>query len=133
MELYSIFPLLLMAYFVVISAGCAELPQKTSKRCPVLFYGALTCTTIFFIVMVVNLFTTTKLPEASLFDGYIFWPCSILFLTLTLAGMIEISKRRAQKILSSIEFCLSELFLGCSILTFAGYMIYLLLVRGTVF
>ena len=133
MESYSIFPLLLMVYFVAVAAGCAELPQKALKRCPFLFYGTLTCATILFTAMFINLLITKELPEASCFEWYFFWPCCGLVFILTLVGMMEVSKRRTQKKLSSIEFCLSELFLSGSVLTLDVYFIYLLISRRTIF
>ena len=55
MESYSIFPLLLMVYFEVMATGCAELPYKTKKRCPLLSYGALTGMTVFMVLLEINL------------------------------------------------------------------------------
>lgn len=132
MESYSIFPLLLMVYFEVMAAGCAELPYKTKKRCPLLYYGALTGMTVFMVLLEINLLVKLELPEAGCFDALLFWPCSAMLFVLTCLGMVEVRKRRIQKKLSAIEFCLSEIFLSCSILTFVGYLIYLMITRGTI-
>ncbi len=132
MESYSIFPLLLMVYFEVMAAGCAELPNKTKKRCPLLFYGALTGMSVFMALLAINLLVKLELPEVNCFDALLFWPCSAMLFVLTCTGMVEVSKRRIQKKLSAIEFCLSEIFLSCSILTLAIYLAYLLITRGTI-
>ncbi len=133
MESYSILPLLFMVYFVVVAAGCAELPYKAKKRCPLLFYGSFTGAMVLLVLLMVNLFAKQEMPAAGSLEGYIFWPCCFMLFTFTCVGMIEVSKRRIQKKLSSIEFCLSEVFLSGSIFSIVVYVTYLLLTRGNIF
>ena len=132
MESYSFLPLLLMVYFVVLAAGCAELPHKAKKRCPLLFYGSFSGAMVYLGLLAVNLFIKQEIPAVSFLDGYLFWPCFVMLFVLTCLGMIEVAKRRSQKKLSSIEFCLSEVFLSGSILTTVVYLIYLLITRGAI-
>ena len=72
MESYSILPLLFMVYFVVVAAGCAELPYKAKKRCPLLFYGFFTGAMVLLVLLTVNLFAKQEMPAAGSLEGYIF-------------------------------------------------------------